>query len=467
MASRAEEATLRATYRARTRSASGLHTRSQRFLFVVALITFGIASLYTSLALLRRVTPALFPGKDLPFSVALELLPGPVKISAPGDSSVFNKRINLLIIGVDKRPDYRDLDAYNTDTLMVATIDPLSKQTSILSFPRDMLISIHPPGGGSYEDRINASYAVGILNDRSFEAGAKQLETDLKFNFGIDIDYWVLLDFKGVEALINSLDGVDVDVPDELSFFDWRYSDDDIHVTYISVPAGPQHLDGYHAVAFGRYRNDSDLFRVKRQQLVLTTALQKVFSRGLLNNPLDLWDAYSQTVKTDVPRGRMPGYGLLLKDTQGRIKTFSLGDPVNGVPTLIGHTTEFGASVLLWNSENVQFWLSQVFTKAVYSQSTVEIDNGQGNDDGFVRASALGRYLAYSKGLPTVKVGPEATVQPDTTITLYSDAKRALAEDIARWLGLPATAIRTLPRTDVNLPDVIIVIGENFKLPGS
>ncbi len=464
MASRSNEAALRSGLRPTHTNLS----RGQRLVFMLALITFGLASVYSSLSLTRRIWPALFPGHDIPFSDVFDnlTLPGPVSIAAPADTP-FNHRINVLIMGLDRRPQDQELDSYRTDTLMVATIDPLGKQMSVLSLPRDMLVDIHIPGQQPYEDRINDSWGVGVQSGHTFDAGAKQLETDLSANFGIKVDYWVLLDFTGVEKLIDALDGIDVNIPPELSLGSWFYSDDDVHGQWVNIPPGPQHLDGYHAVAFGRFRNDSDLYRVKRQQLVLQTALQKVFARGLLNNPLDLWDAYSSTIKTDIPRAKMPGYALLLKETNGRMNMFSLGDPVNGIPTLEGYTTPAGASVLLWDPQNVQYWLSQVFTNAAYSESTVEIQEAYGGADGSSQATALGRYLAYSKGLPTVYLGPELSPQSDTTVTLYADGKRALAEDIAKWLNIPSTAIKSASKEDPSDPDVIVVVGQNFKLPGS
>lgn len=124
----------------RPRAAARKHfTRSQRILFVFALFTFGLASIYSSVALLARVTPALFPGKDLTnlgIIRPLASLDNPfVTIKPPSDASVLNKRINLLILGVDKRPNFQFEDnansGYLTDTIMVATIDPVGKTTSV------------------------------------------------------------------------------------------------------------------------------------------------------------------------------------------------------------------------------------------------------------------------------------------------------------------------------------------------
>ena len=487
MTSRGNEAVLRgragrAVSGAATHPAVGHLSVGQRLLFVFALFTFGIASTYASAAMLTRVWPALFPGHQLAdvyipgvsdvIDHVTPVLPAVVKPSQPGENSSFNKRINLLVIGVDKRPDQRDEDAYNTDTLMILTIDPLSKRSAALSIPRDMWVDIHPPEGGSYKGRINSSYAAGYLRGKSFEAGADQLKRDIKMDFGIDIDNWVWLDFKGVEKLIDELGGVDVDIPSDLRVpnYDgkWYYSDDDKNAKYIAFPPGQQHLDGYNAVAFGRYRDDSDLYRVKRQQLVLQTALAKGLSLNFLDvfKMYSLYDAYSQTVHTDLAKTEMAGYAPLIKETNGRMDLYSLGDPVNGRDTLFGFTTEDGAAVLKYDPQNVQAIINQAFTPAKYSASVVEIQNATGDPEA-AQAKALGRYLTIRKTLPTVELGLDVARQDTTTITLYTENRRPMAEDIARWLGIPSTAIRVETKAGEGFPDIAIVVGREFKLPSN
>jgi LCP family protein required for cell wall assembly len=443
----------------------------QRLLFVCALTLAGAASAYSGLVLLGRIYPALFPGQTLGdalrISSVVPPLPGFESVTTLDPNSQLNDRINLLIIGLDRRPWEPELSPSRTDVVMVATIDPIGKRVSLLSFPRDMLIDLHlgPKKTDVRQDRINASYVQGFTAGNSFDSGARQLEKDLKENFGIEIDSWVLLDFTGVEKLVDAVGGIDVDVPRELSVGNWFYSDDDRNAVWLSFPPGVQHLDGYKAVAFGRHREyDSDFVRVKRQQLVLQAAVQKLFALGWLNNPVDLWDAYSSTVKTDLSRARMLGLVPLLKQTQGRMSTLSVADPVDGRVSVWDAPPEYGA-VLFWDPENVQYWLSQAFPKVAYASANVEIQNGFG-DEGAVRTNALARYLAYSRGVPTVYTGPDVPAQAQTSIVLYGD-RRPLAEDIAKWLGMPASAIHNEPRPQGSmLPDVVIVIGRDFRIPG-
>ena len=472
-----DEATLRrlAAARSRTVARSRARSRSQRLIFTFALVIFGLASCYSSTALLARVYPAIFPGQTLGnvlgVGIIVPPLPGLESVNKPLLASAFNDPITLLIMGADKRP--QDAEEGNlTDVVMIATMDPVGKTINFLSFPRDMEIKIHTDKF-TYEDRINTSYGVGFrtvpqdsdLGTKQRE-GAKQLQKDMKANFGVETDGWVLMDFKGVEKLIDSVGGVDLVIPYELSVGQWFYSDDDIHGVWLSFPAGATHLDGYHAVAFGRNRNDNDFNRIKRQQLVLQTAIYKVFAQGILTqDPFDLWNTYSATVRTNMSPTRLAGLLPLVRQTQARSRMYSVADPVNGVQTLEGKTTDGGAAVQLWNPDNVKYWLSQVFTKAAYASSAVEIQNAYGTD-GTIRAEALGVYFKYSKLLPTVFTGPDQPVQPNTTVTLYGE-KRQLAEDISKWLGIPSSNVVALPRpADSTLPDVVVMIGKDFRLPG-
>lgn len=471
MVSRAESRPIRTTARARQAShpPQPLAGRGQRALFALAVVVFGFASFYLALTTLTRVTPELARGQEfqsLPVvSGVADLIPDPVRPAAPGENSSFNRRINLLVIGVDKRPEQPDDAAgYNTDTLMVLTMDPVSKTISALSFPRDMVIDIKDPSGFVYQDRINTSYAVGFQNsNHSIAAGAKHLAEDIEANFGIKIDNWIWMDFKGVEKLINTVGGVTVDIPEELAVYDWWYTDDDFtNPHYETFPPGPNQLDGYRAVAFGRYRNDSDLYRVKRQQLVLQAAISAVFSRKLLDAaPTDLWDSYSTIVHHDIPLADMISYLPLLKATGGSINLFSVGDPVNGVDTMLPFTAPSGAALLDWNRENVQYWINQAFTKSRYAKSTVEVQNGAG-PVAIDRAQALAQYLRFDQYLPVVLVGPDVATQPATTLILYTADRRPMAEDIADWIGVPHSAIALRPRTSPSEPDIVVVIGQSF-----
>ncbi len=491
MVSRADHRTLRAQARsvpaapARHRPLAG---KGERTLFTISLVTFALAIFYAALVSLTRVTPALFKGQELNIPVvteAVQLLPDPVQPQAPGADSSFNRRINLLVMGVDKRSviDNEGIDVvgddaapYHTDTLMILTIDPVSKTISGISFPRDMVITIHSPLGYTYDDRINVSYGEGYQNGgKTVEAGAKQLISDIEAEFPtIKIDRWVWMDFKDVEKLVDLVGGITVDEPEELAIYDWYYTDDDkTNPTYITIPPGKNELDGYHAVAFGRNREnaDGDFSRVKRQQIVLRAALAEVFSSALLNNtPDDLWDTYASVVKHNIPWSEMLSYLPLLKQTGGTINLYSAADPVcdnSGLEPVCTDTMlpyidpVTGAALLDWNRGNVEYWINQTFTRSRYANSTIEIQNA-GGVEAIDDAERLAQYMLYEQYLPEVHLGPDVAIQPQTSIILITRNREPMAQDIADWMGIPHSQIVYRERTSPSQPDILILLGQTF-----
>lgn len=333
-------------------------------MFVLALLCLAGGCLYSSVFLLGRVSPALFPGKNVLNAPGFNRIESANIGIAQNQNSAFNEPIRLLIMGVDARPGDA-WDAVRTDTIMVASLDPRSKTLNMISFPRDMWVDIHPDGDEPYQQRINASFEAGAgAGGGSVQAGAKQLQKDLRLDFGIETSYYVVLNFHAAEQLVDAIGGIDVDVPEELAVGDWYYSDDDQNGQMISLPAGPQHLDGYHAVALGRSRDGTggDFYRIKRQQLVIEAALAKALSGGVLNPASwpSLWDAYSNLVHTNVPYSRMPGLASLLKSAGAHPPgLYSAADPVNGQKTMYPFVTEAGAQVLDWDPAGVQYWIRQ------------------------------------------------------------------------------------------------------------
>jgi LCP family protein required for cell wall assembly len=327
---------------------------------VLGLLAAALASGWVALALLTQVVPALFPGQSVPLPEALPL--EQLGVAPPSEESVFNRPIVVLLAAVDSRPGQTaGLAAVNTDTIMLARISPVAKDIRVLSVPRDLLMDVTYQDGSTGTERINSSFAQ-VAGARGAAAGMANLSQDLERNLGISIDYWVMVDFRGAEKVIDALGGVDLDIPGDLAMSHWWYSDDDVTHQLLDFPPGPQHLDGYHAVAFARLRApDDDLHRIKRQQLVLEAAMKQAFAGGAMTDPLGLWNAYGSAFKTNVPAAKLPGYALLAKQTHGTLDTYSLGDPVDGVPSVEDRTLRSGAEVLVAEPAALRYWVDSVF----------------------------------------------------------------------------------------------------------
>lgn len=333
-----------------------------RTVFAVVLAFAALWLGFIASALLMLVTPAVLPGASFSppgLSWTLERMPGDLAVSSPGPDHPFNEPIDILVMGADRRPDESALDV-RTDSIALLRLDPATHHATILSIPRDLWVSINTVDGETYPQRINVSYTVGARAGGSIEAGAEQLARDIQVNFGVEVDHYIWLDMAGTRQLVDALGGVTVTIPESLAVPEWRYTEDDeTNPQNVSFPPGEHHLSGYEAVAFSRYRGDSDLYRAQRQQLVLRALLADPFSPRVLLNPIGAWRAAASTVESDLSTPRLAGLAYLSRKSSANTELYSLGEDVGGSPTVMPMTTAEGAAVLDWDPANVAYWFEQ------------------------------------------------------------------------------------------------------------
>ena len=176
-------------------------------------------------------------------------------------------RYNFLVLG-------RDSSANLCDVIILASIDFEGKEINVMQIPRDTYFDID----GSHK-KING--LQNVLN--SADAAAKALGEAMSIN----IDYYLSLDLDTLARTVDSLSGIEVDVP-----FDMSYEDKSQNLT-IDIKAGKQTLDGKSAVQFLRYRSGyitGDLGRINAQKLFLNALFKKM---GEIGNPFTLYKTCS------------------------------------------------------------------------------------------------------------------------------------------------------------------------------
>jgi LCP family protein required for cell wall assembly len=206
------------------------------------------------------------------------------KAAEAADVAIPGQPTTALVIGTDKRKGREAEVTGRSDTLMLVRADPSTNTISLLSFPRDLIVTVKCPGRPDGRDRINAAYsACGALGS---------LET-VRGLTGLPINYFVTVNFRGFMQLVNNLGGVWVDV-------DHRYLCNDQTcpgIAKIDLQPGYQRLRASQALAYVRFRHfDSDLFRVARQQLFLKALKQQITSSLDLETLLDIIDAVEENV---------------------------------------------------------------------------------------------------------------------------------------------------------------------------
>jgi LCP family protein required for cell wall assembly len=186
--------------------------------------------------------------------------------------------INILVLGSDQRPDE---GGFRTDTIILMSLNTADKTISMVSFPRDLYISIP---GWSYQ-RINTAMSFG-----GFDLIAQTLE----YNFGIKPDYYVMANFDVFQKVIDKLGGIEVEAA---STFKDIYLDGN----YKRIPAGTVHMNGATALWYARSRQTSNDFdRARRQQEVLHAVIKRAIRTDVLENAKELYDIYVDNVETNL-----------------------------------------------------------------------------------------------------------------------------------------------------------------------
>ncbi|GIO44250.1 LCP family protein [Paenibacillus apis] len=219
------------------------------FVAIAALAAYYVTSIYNQVEDFQKT------GEESPF---YKVTPTETKIPEPPKWEG-TERVNILLMGVDARGLDKG-EVPRSDTMLVASLDPVAKQIHLFSIMRDTYTKI--PEHGS--DRINAAITYGP--NTAMSAVSELL--------GIPIQYYVYTDFQGFIELVDAVGGVDFYVEKDMRYT----SKADNHEYDINLKEGQQHLDGNTALQYVRFRHDamSDFTRTERQRNFLKAVAEKL-----------------------------------------------------------------------------------------------------------------------------------------------------------------------------------------------
>ncbi|BDR58020.1 transcriptional regulator [Xylocopilactobacillus apicola] len=215
--------------------------------------------------------------------------------------------LSILILGIDTGEEGR-IDRGNSDTMIVATLNPNKKKMQMVSIPRDTAAQIM--GANEFKmTKINSAYNLG---------GSEMAKDSVASLLNIPVNYYLTLDMKGLEKVVDAVGGVDVDVP----------------FTFTSEATGGQtfyegkrHLDGNMALAYARMRHEDpegDYGRQKRQQQVIKAILSKAMSFTGVQHLSDLLNSLSESMATDISFDNMVGLFNNYRSAADKISSDSL-----------------------------------------------------------------------------------------------------------------------------------------------
>lgn len=225
------------------------------------------------------------------------------------DTDVYGNT-NILLLGTGGG-DHDGADL--TDTIILASIDQDDKIVPMLSIPRDFYVDVEDLGGGQ---RINGVYEAGKEKYDSV-TGINYVKEAIEEITGIDIHYYVKIDFEGFRDIVDSLGGVDIYV-DEAIHDPYYPKEGTILYETFNLPAGQQLMDGETALKYARSRKTtSDFDRSKRQQKLLFAIKNAAMKKDVLLNPgkiTDLYGAVKKNIETNLSMGHIIELAKISKD---------------------------------------------------------------------------------------------------------------------------------------------------------
>src|SRR5579859_3022428 len=264
-------------------------------------------------------------------------------------------RVTILVMGIDRRVGENE-KGYLTDSIMVITLDPQTRTAALLSIPRDLWVEI--PGYGL--DTINTANRTGDYYNYPGGGPALAMKT-VEHNLGINIDYYVRLDFTAFETFIDTIGGVDIVNQNDIN--DPQYPDGSYGYEPFTLAAGPHHLNGHDALRYARTRHGStDIDRAKRQQEVVMAVRDRVLSLGMLPTLIakapSLYQTLNQSIWTNLTLSQMVSLALLAQD----IPRANIQNAVIDYRYVLEYVTPEGRDVLVPLRDKIRELRDQLFS---------------------------------------------------------------------------------------------------------
>jgi LCP family protein required for cell wall assembly len=356
------------------------------------------------------------------------------------------ERLNILLIGADEQGG-----GHNTDTLIVLSVDPVSRQVAMFSLPRDTVDVPVPPGrprsliGPVYRGKINSFFVrvrdrADIFPGTDNTRGYNGLKAVLGELYGLDIKYFVEVNFDGFTKVVDALGGVTINV--QVPLADDRYPGERGMLRRVYVPVGVQRMSGAEALIYARSRYSTDDYeRGQRQQRVLLSLRQSVDVATILPRINELAAAVSQAVRTDIPRELVPRLLSLAQSVDTKSLRSYVFAPLRYGSEAIVPGRGF---VIIPDVARIRAAVREAFVvdpalesrrvRLAKEAGRVWVLNGSGEQGQAARVAAYLDWLGFTVSAPN-----RAPVPPSlqgTRIVVYNGAEARLTETVAVLEGV-------------------------------
>jgi LCP family protein required for cell wall assembly len=377
----------------------------------------------------------------------------PIPIPPPAEPFTFPERtLNVLLLGSDRRSGI----GFRTDTILIASVQPSTGLVALISIPRDLYVYLP----GYTISRINTAWIYG--ETLGTPGGGPQLLFDtVRYNLGVPIDRYALVEMAGFQQIVDILGGVDVRVA--CDFTDWRLRQPGLPQQALSswalftMPRGVVHLDGDAALWYARSRSrSSDFDRARRQHDVLRALYRAALRPEVLTRIPELYRALGSAVKTNGDLDDVLSLAPFVTSLEpahlrsrfiGRAQVRNYRVPVSG------------AAVLLPQAEAIRSLLEEAFAPYEESDSApvrVEVVPGSTLET----AELVQERLLYA-GFDAVITESDPSPDGVSHVMAPADAPPEAGERLLSALGLPSQVLTAWPASESS-DTYRLLLGEDY-----
>ncbi|MBI3260800.1 LCP family protein [Candidatus Berkelbacteria bacterium] len=369
-------------------------------------------------------------------------------------------RINVLILGMGGPGHPGGLLA---DTIMVLSVDPVNHKAAFLTVPRDLAVDYPKPltGGG----KINNVHAFGEERKKEVAGGGPTLmKKAVSEVLDLPIHYFVRVDFKAFEKLVDTVGGVTINV--EKPLYDPLYpAPNMIDYEPFSIAAGVQNLNGKTALKYARSRESTSDFDRSRRQIQLLLALkEKVLSLNILGNPRkvnEIATTLGGHLRTDLSIKEFERFFEIATQIHEKPIVKVLDSSESG--PLVSRAGENGAYLLFPKTgefDEVQRIAHEIFSDPYLAleQARVEIRNSSGS----IELATEVEGLLKSYGYQIARVSSTKDVVNKTQIYDFSKGTKSFTIDFLkkRLTAVIVEPDKTFKRT--TNADLVLILGSDY-----
>lgn len=237
-----------------------------------------------------------------------------IKVQKTLNSKNLDEPFTILLMGVDSENEEIKGSSFNGDSLVLITFNPKTLDATMLSIPRDTYVPITCFAGQKKNKITHAAWY-----------GESCMMSTIENMFDINIDYYIKINFAGVVKIVDTLGGIDVNVP--YSFCE-QNSKREFGNSTVYVREGLQTLNGEQALALARNRhpwteycswewtnyNSNDFVRGQNQQLVIQGMLNKIKNINSVDTFYDMLNNISMSMETNMSTENILSFYNIAKD---------------------------------------------------------------------------------------------------------------------------------------------------------